>query len=484
MRSIVHYLILLTYKCEFIFCQIEIDVEWEEHLIAKDKDYKCGIENKFKNIESARIINGKETTNIRYPWMVEVFRFIPKDYKKRNEMGSMCGGTIISDKSILTAAHCICIKYIEYKNMKTVTCLVDSDEPQNQNRQENQVHYSFGSKKPIKFPSPKFNKNIRAYIYKYEPKWWDEGTNDKQDLKKSKWKNGDVGMIIDDSESGISLKRYHGIPICLPLPKSFDEASHEVTLVGRGDIYQENVFGHDKRTSCITNGERVNNKKPGNENIKFKSCKNYDRNHPEGSCIRVQDATITKGGKPHSTGYDKNLISTDLSIKFMGEPGKPGRRMEIEIPQDDKCEELSNKVMEATDQLKHEGNFKFFKDDEKGPSRVVVFDNDHKHKNFKFDYFLWEKMGMCEKSCHHCYNLNRVENYGLCETESSQPSTTFGQPIETNYGFCGSSCRTREIRDLFFEKDPNWKKVNRRQWEMKATYYEDMKISEDFGEDP
>ena len=82
---------------------------------------------------------------------------------------------------------------------------------------------------------------------------------------------------------------------------------------------------------------------------------------------------------------------------------------------------------------------------------------------------------MCEKSCHHCYNLNRVENYGLCETESSQPSTIFGQPIETNYGFCGSSCRTRDIRDLFFEKDPSWKKVNRRQWEMKATYYEDMK---------
>ena len=190
-------------------------------------------------------------------------------------------------------------QYIKYTDKKRVTCLIDSDEPRNQNRQENQIHYSFGSKEPIEFPSQtKFNKDIRAYIYKYDPKWWDEGTDWEQFLKKRKWENGDAAVIIDDSKKGLNLKRYYGVPICLPSPNAFTKVRHEVTLVGRGNIYEEVGSGDAKITSCVANGERIHNEIPGNENIKFLPCKNYDRNHPEGSCIRVQEATISKGGKP------------------------------------------------------------------------------------------------------------------------------------------------------------------------------------------
>ena len=474
MLIIVRYLLLFTYHGAFILCQIEIDAEWDQKLVSEHPDYKCGIANKFKNVASSRIINGKRTQNIRYPWMVEVLQFIPQGG------GGMCGGTIISDRSILTAAHCICNQYIKYKDKERVTCLIDSDEPRNQNRQENQIHYSFGSKKPIKYPSPKFNKNIRAFIYKYEPKWWDEGTAP----KKKKWKNGDAGMIIDDSKKGLNLKRYHGVPICLPSPNAFTKARHEVTLVGRGIIYDEVGSDDAKLTSCVSNGERIHNEIPGNENIKFLPCKNYDRYHPEASCIRVQEATFSKGGKPYPTGYDKKLISTDLKIKFIGPPGKPGHKMEIEIPSDDRCEELSDKVMAATDQIKHDKKFHYFKDDEKGPSRIVVFDNDHENANFKRLFFLWEKMGKSRNHIAHCYNLNRVEEHGICETKSTfQLAATSGEYVKINFGFCGSSCWEFTVRDLFWGNHPLWKEMNRHQWEMKAIYYEDDR-SDHFGAGP
>ena len=80
MLIIVRYLLLFAYHGAFILCQIEIDAEWDQKLVSEYKDYEFGIAYKFKNVASSRIINGKVTQNIRYPWMVEVFRFIPQDY--------------------------------------------------------------------------------------------------------------------------------------------------------------------------------------------------------------------------------------------------------------------------------------------------------------------------------------------------------------------------------------------------------------------
>ena len=85
---------MLAYQSLFIQCQI--DFEWDQMLRLKDKEYKCGIENKFKNAHTSRIINGKETTNTKYPWMVQILRYIPS-----SAYNWPCGGTIISDKSIL-----------------------------------------------------------------------------------------------------------------------------------------------------------------------------------------------------------------------------------------------------------------------------------------------------------------------------------------------------------------------------------------------
>ena len=102
--------------------------------------------------------------------------------------------------------------------------------------------------------------------------------------------------------------------------------------------------------------------------------------------------------------------------------------MKIEIPLDDRCEELSDEIMAMINQLKREGNFKFLNENEEGPSRIVVFDNkfgkkfgNKFDKNYKKDkdfdeiYLEWEKVGKFsvknEKggkrrngNAIHCYN--------------------------------------------------------------------------------
>ena len=63
----------------------------------------CGLSNRVTfektDIDSNRIIGGKETEVNEYPW--QVFITLKKNY------GSyFCGGSIISNSWILTAAHC------------------------------------------------------------------------------------------------------------------------------------------------------------------------------------------------------------------------------------------------------------------------------------------------------------------------------------------------------------------------------------------
>jgi Trypsin len=44
-----------------------------------------------------RIVNGKTTIPHAYPWLAAMY----------TQESFMCGGTIISDKNILTAGHCV-----------------------------------------------------------------------------------------------------------------------------------------------------------------------------------------------------------------------------------------------------------------------------------------------------------------------------------------------------------------------------------------
>ena len=63
----------------------------------------CGKPN---NNGLARIVNGFPTAHIEFPWMAALHRTGPFR-KNRDSLGGFCGGVLISDLYILTAAHCI-----------------------------------------------------------------------------------------------------------------------------------------------------------------------------------------------------------------------------------------------------------------------------------------------------------------------------------------------------------------------------------------
>ena len=478
MLKIIIYFILLTPK--YVISKYEkIDIEWDEELRSIDEDFKCGIENKYKPSGTARIVNGRRTTNIRYPWMAAVYNYSPVDLNTYQNFGE-CGGAIISEKSILTAGHCVCTLHLPKKRISiqrslfSPTCIVDSDEPANQNRPENQVHYTFGSMKDLSFDDfesgkIEFNKDLRVYMYKYKPDWWYE--KKMENIETNRFKNGDAAIIIDDSK--LKLKSFFGIPICLPSPYMFlNTVKIKVKHVGRGTSYLENRLEKPIIHTCLTNGERINNARPWNTDFKFSPCKNYDRNQEmsqtQKSCIDLKDAKIkdSKGGRK----YQKDLISTKLKIKFLGKSGKSDSKMEIEIPKTDVCEELSDKIFEKIEHVDKGGYFKLLQDDRKGPSKVVILDKSNKNNEFMRDldykkqYLEWEKNP--SRSNSYCYNRKRVEQYGICEIENRLFPTSKGKWAFINYGFCGSSCRTPNPPDRVLE---DWNTIY---WETDAVYYE------------
>ena len=52
--------------------------------------------------ENARIYNGRDAKDGQYPWYI----FLKIIDKKSKTGGGVCGGSLISKKHILTAAHC------------------------------------------------------------------------------------------------------------------------------------------------------------------------------------------------------------------------------------------------------------------------------------------------------------------------------------------------------------------------------------------
>lgn len=101
--------------CRERLFQSKIDEKWDEKLQLINENFKCGIENKYMNLAKARVINGRETSNIRYPWIVEIIRVnrpskrLPVDGKNWLKGPSQCGGSIISRTSINITNHSLCL---------------------------------------------------------------------------------------------------------------------------------------------------------------------------------------------------------------------------------------------------------------------------------------------------------------------------------------------------------------------------------------
>lgn len=66
---------------------------------------KCGISSNAP--DSSRIVGGEEARPHSWPWQVSLWcRYVDVEEQRRSE-GHRCGGTIISNKWIVTAAHCV-----------------------------------------------------------------------------------------------------------------------------------------------------------------------------------------------------------------------------------------------------------------------------------------------------------------------------------------------------------------------------------------
>ena len=61
---------------------------------------RCGIPNRA--LLGPRIVNGMETEVNEYPWQAQTFYF-----GMRRKWKQMCGGSLISDSWVLSAAHCV-----------------------------------------------------------------------------------------------------------------------------------------------------------------------------------------------------------------------------------------------------------------------------------------------------------------------------------------------------------------------------------------
>ena len=431
--------LITFYHFIFIESQSEnFDVKWDDELMKQDPDFKCGIQDKYQEEQSARIINGALINDNKYAWKADIFRVTFNSDDTFYKQGK-CSGSVISEKVILTAAHCLCKmpKKLDKNGdppIKNAICkevfwkyIPKEESPEklqlrNQNNLHNQIHYSVGPKSSL-LPLKKFKKDlvanfkesIKAFIHKYEPKWWEEGTVWERMDKAKKWKNGDIGVIID--EDGLNLKAKKAIPVCLPVPNTFKN-EFEVTAAGTGRVYGE--YEDKTVTSCMTNegvvrksGTQYSNTQSG-----FLQCKNYDRNKKD-SCTSLKDATVEKNNK-ESKGYTSNWLSTDVEVIF-----STPNNLKIKIPNNDECESLGPKIERAK-------NKDFIMedrrgDDGRGPTRIVVFDDDDKVKDWREKYRKWDRQS--SPNVPYCYNLHRLHR-GICETED---------PLY-NFGFCSSSC--------------------------------------------
>lgn len=477
-------LCLLLMSTHITFTQSQndkYDVQWDQILSKDDQDLKCGIEVKARS--SARIINGDLIPDTKYPWMAQIINLLFYSNNTSNHE-FRCSGSVISGKAILTAAHCLCREppsmdsddddpdnkclEIFWKVSDAFPTSPEKIQLRNQNRFHNQVHYAIGSKNSLRSihdlavaddPAAIFNEKIKAFIYKYEPEWWEEGTEEERRKRKRTWKNGDIGLIID--ESGLDLKTKNVIPVCLPVPNSFRnflKNKFEVTTAGTGRIYDEYIDKKGrKKTSCMTNEGVARKIGPEYSNIQsvFLQCKDYDRDKKD-SCTLVKDATIAMPPHQDMEGYSSKWLTTNIDVSFFPTPSKSGKNVRIKIPRNDECQHLDGKVHAAYKKSPAVKKSIYKTEDGLGPTRIVVFDKGETDSSWQDLYRKWDRQS--SPSVPYCYNLKKVAGIGICETESQS----------YNFGFCSISCTFNDPSDT--------EKENGALWKMDADYY-DTEIS-------
>ena len=438
----------------------EVDKEHADRL--EKEGFICGkIREEGTSTSSAqsRVINGRITDNNRYPWLASIFVTV---YKNGNAKSFRGGGSVISQQTILTCIHCVCINAEKVRQESEESCLPtpDGKNPVNQNREkENEVLYSIGVQELNK-NGDSFNPNIKVYLYKYEPAY---------SRGKTPWiKNGDIAIVKDKSSLGLQLNYYRASPICLPAENTFSSdviGRHvfDVTTAGRGKRFDAIVSQTPKPktqkpktvktqtprpktlktqtpktqtrrpktripktlkpkrkfSTCFTN-DALLNKNEGNprEVVSFLQCSKNSK--IKKYCRALNNVKVTKDGKPVD---QKKLLSMSHESRIV----IINNIIKIQLYLEDDCHELwkkannnykKNNILSPGKSIEHD--------------RIIIVDatsqEDFKKQYNFIKYLQIPQMGKI------CYNLRKVAKNGICKIDN--PPSNFN-----TVGFCTRSCR-------------------------------------------
>ena len=322
----------------------------------------CGRIGSASN-DGGRVINGSPVTQV-YPWLFQILR----RRRRRPKKGSMAKeqviagsmGSLISTRTIVTCAHCVCDAPLRVDPLTVHGCREQPMEPfpgpdQIIPRKNDILVLYLENQFPSYQPNvadffdnhlTTQNKNgpLQAYVYKYEPI-----------PPRKVSKNGDVGIIILPRPATLVWPEV--IPLCLPHPDVLHlKGKLKAVVIGSGARYDEtNNAGLSRQTntSCITNYGMKKNRKLPNIQHAFLPCRKHAiSGHGSNSyCTKLS----FKMFPPHMSANVLHAISTSIDVKFKYRNGQEPNTFERSVtiretlpqPTTYKCDILWPKVKAA-----------------------------------------------------------------------------------------------------------------------------------------
>ena len=214
---------------------------------------------------TSRVVNSKES-EIQYPWVVYLkHTFLVKDIISDNMrlIAKKCSGTVIGERHVVTAAHCICPKKKEYSDAGPHPHLKSLCKKPYYRRNQitpgyNDITIYGGDKNLDKLKNPKNAKNKFSTTYAFIKNGPSSSPPYQIDAK------DDIGLLVSDKVLFDKnkllnlhfLERPPIVPICLAAENA-DFNNEKVLGVGWGLVYKESPTRTNNQnpyfSSCMTN---------------------------------------------------------------------------------------------------------------------------------------------------------------------------------------------------------------------------------------